>query len=180
MNQPVALEMSPQLILAGITLIVTANSVIVALLAYYLNKRVENRKSLLEQLALYYSPDVQRGIQRLWQLFRVSGNDLDKFLDSYVRVWEDEESRSLKVENQLHYQRRTVTHFWRSLAALLQHGLLPRHIVYKWLAQDDVDIVERFLIALENRIARKLGIAELNSRTDPLYYLRKVKHKFYK
>jgi hypothetical protein len=73
-----------------------------------------------------------------------------------------------------------VEYFWRILGILMMHRLIPRHIVYNWLAQDDIDIIDRFLISLENRIARRIGVSELKREIDPLYWIARNKHRFYR
>ena len=172
--------MTTQETVLWIGVIVTINSLLITLLNYRLQKRAENRRSLVEHMTLYYSPEIQSGTARLWQLYRDSNNDLDTFLQKYIDIWKDEENNNMPINERLHYLRRRVEYFWRVLGILMMHGLIPRHIVYNWLAQDDVDIVDRFLISLENRISRRIGVAELKPEIDPLYWVARNKHRFYR
>lgn len=159
---------------------ITMNSLLVAFLAYKLARRVESRRAFLDQIQMYYSDEVQRGVERLWKLYRESGNNLDKFLDAYMEAVDSESRQNIQVKDSLHFQRRRVSQFYRSLGNFLHYDLLPRKMVYQWWAQDDVDIVERLLIDVENRIARSIGVSELNPESEPLYYIVKNKHRFYK
>lgn len=174
-------KVSAQTLFLIISLSITLSGVIITGLAYLLTRRSDNRRAFLDQLSLYYSEDVQLGLEKLWMLYRQEcENDLDQFLDTYVKVWKEEKDRCVPVNQSLHFQRRKVTQFYRSLGGFLKQRLIPRKMAYQWWAQVDVDIVERLLIPLENRIARILGVSELNQESDPLHYLAAVKHKFYK
>jgi hypothetical protein len=79
----------------------------------------------------------------------------------------------------LHYQRKLASFFWRQLSFYLKFDLISRKVVFNWFAQDDVEIVEKIIIPIENRLADFYGISRLNPKTDLLYYLSSVKNKFY-
>ena len=163
-----------------ISLCLTLNSVVIAGLTYWVLRRADNRRGFLDQFALYRTDDVQAGIRKLWQLFRSSNSNLETFLDMYMRTIEEEEQKGVPIKRSLHYQRRKVSEFYCSLGSFLKYHLLPRRLVYYSWYQDDVEIVERLLIPVENKIARSLGVSELSRQSDPLYYVVSVKNKFQK
>ena len=63
---------------------------------------------------------------------------------------------------------------------IIKNNLVPRKAVYSWWSQDDVDIVGKILIPLENKLAEYHKVPQLNPKTDPLYFLLKIRNKFYK
>lgn len=174
-------------LIALISAVVAFLSLLGTILIYSITRHRENYQNLLERINFYFSAEMMVAVRSMWSFYRKYGDP--EFLDKYIEVMnrEAKEIKSMSPSERLEYerlslhnQRRMVTQFWRGLSILMKTSLLPKNAVFKWWAQDDVDIVQRIVIPLENRIADHLEVSRLNRKSEPLYYLVKNTRKFYK
>ena len=174
-------------IIAVISAIVALLSVIVSVIIAWSNKASQKYDNLMRQITTYSKPEMMLSIRRLWDLYRDYGES--NFLNKYIEIVSKEEkilTRKMGAEKlgftitTLHYQRRMVAAFWRGLAVLLRNGLVPKKAVYQWWNQNDVEIIIKILLPLEDRVSEHFHISKLKEGSDPLYYLRDRIGNFYK
>jgi len=179
--------MKPELIISVISLIISLASFLGAVVIFAISSRRENHQNLLQRVSVFYSPEIHMANQRLWNLYREYGEE--GFLGKYIEIMnkENQDANALPIAERmefqrgtLHYQRRVVSSFWRGTAILIKYSLVPRNVVLKWWSRDDVEIVNKIIIPIEDRVADYLRVSRLNPKTDPLYYLVSIRHRFYK
>ena len=179
--------MSPELIIAMASSVIAILSLIGTIVIFSITRYRENYQNLLERISFYFSSEMLMAIRQVWGHYRKYGET--KFLDKYIAIMvtENKKMESMSVPKRLlfqsgtlHYQRRLVTQFWRGLSILIRNNLVPRKAVYSWWSQNDVDVVGKILIPLENKLAEYHQVPQLNPKTDPLYFLLKIQNKFYK
>ena len=177
--------MSIELTLSIVSAVVAVLSLIGSILIYNVTRYRENYQNLMDRISLYFSPEMLSAIQHIWGFYREHGDQ--EFLNKYIVVMlaENKIMESLSPSerldfqlNSLHYQRRLVTHFWRGVAILIENNLVPRKAVFNWWAKDDIEIVDKILIPLENKVAEYYQVSIYDPETEPLYYLSSIKHKF--
>ncbi len=169
-----------------ISLIISIIAVSITVIIFRANKNREDYQNFHQQTALYASLEITLATRKLWRLYKeYPGNE---FLDKYIEIMksEQQQANSLPPSEQmdferhsLHYQRKLVSQFWRGLALLLKNNLLPSKIAYEWWQREDIDIVTKVLLPIEDRLADFLQTSRLNPNSDPLYYLVKVRNNFY-
>jgi hypothetical protein len=178
--------MSTDLVISIVTSVIAALSLIGTLIIFNIAKRRENHHNFLERISFYMLPEMLMATQRLREHYRTYGDS--NFLDKYIEIMnaENEQMASMPaidrhdyVLGTLHYQRRLVTHFWRGMSLYIKSDLVPRKAVFNWWTRDDVEIVNKIIIPIENRLAEHLNISILNPKTDLLYYLSSIKENFY-
>lgn len=156
-----------------------------SLYAIIYSRRKDSYQALGDKTSIYFSPEMQLAISRLWNLYRENGKE--KFVEKYFEILVQESAQlnqcelSDQIEGQrstLHYQRRFVTSFWRGLAILIQQKLILRKAVYRFWNQDDLEIIEKVLLPIEDELANRLDTGKLIPRTEPLHFLLKMKRKF--
>ena len=159
---------------------------------YSLNRMSIRRQGILDVLSMYYTQDLLEGTKKLYDLYR-KFNDPKDFPRAYVaglktpyRMWnlKSEDGgrtvrQTIKIDNELNHQRRTVSHFWITLGTLLQHGMVDENIVCELWSRDDVGIVENIIIPIENELSEKYDKHKLPDN-HPLCYIRDNNDKFYK
>ena len=172
-------------IIALVSLGISAIAIVVTLVIYKITKRRENYQNLLQHIIFYLGPEMHTAVHQLWNLYRDYGDP--DFIDKYIEIMiaEDKKINSLQVTERmeyqlstLHYQRRIVSSFWRRLAVLLKNRLIPKRAVFDLWYRDDVDIVCKIIIPIENRLCEHLKIKRLNPKTEPLYYIANLRNRF--
>ena len=68
------------------TLVVLLATLLVLYQTLQSNKRDEQRKALIDQLHLYYTPEVYEGIKRLWTLYRDCNRDIGLFIKEFSQI----------------------------------------------------------------------------------------------
>ena len=153
---------------------------------YNITRRRENYQNLLQRVSLYFTPEMNVAIHRLWDLYRDNGDS--EFVDKYIEIMAIESKKEKlipfteRMEYQLttlHNQRRIVSAFWRGLGILLRNNLLPKETTFELWSCSDVDIVSKILIPIENRLCDHYNQPRLDMRTDSLYYISKLRNRFY-
>jgi hypothetical protein len=161
-------------------------SLIIAITLSIINRRRENYQNFHQQVASFASLEIFLATQRLWTLYRE--NPGTAFLDKYFEIMEKElrkantlpYSKRMDFERHtLHFQRKQVLQFWKGLALLMKYNLVPHKAAYKWWQKDDIDIVPKVILPIENRLVDYLQVSNLDPDTDLLYYLLKIKNNFY-
>ena len=179
--------MKSELVLAIVSSVIAALSLVGTFIIFNITKYRENYQNLLERISFYASSEMLMAIKRVWDYYRKYGES--KFLDRYIAIMiaENKKMDAMPVSERLvfqtctlHYQRRLVSQFWKGLAILIKNDLVPRKAVFSWWSQNDIDIVGEILIPLENKLAEYHKVPQLNPNTDPLYFLLKIRNKFYK
>lgn len=178
--------MNIETVVAIISAVVALASLVVSFYIYKITGRKKEHQYLMERVALYYSPEMFMAIQRLWKFY---GANKDNFLDKYIEIKQADEEKmdSLPYNEQLnflkttlHSHRRLVSQFWRGMAILLKCDLLPKEVVFTFFSQDEVEIVEKIIVPIENKLAGAIGVSTLVEETDPFYFLISIKPNFYK
>ncbi len=162
------------------------SSVVVASAVFVITRNRENYGHLQERMAAYVSSEMLMAIKRLWEHYRKYGDS--EFAEKYIGVMleEDRKMRSMSPSAMLdfqavtlHYQRRIVTRFWREVAMLLKFNLIPRNVAFRVWYREDVEIVDKVLIPIENRLADYHSLSHVSPKSDLLYYIAGIKDKFY-
>ena len=144
---------------------------IALLFNYGVNRRSEMRQGVLHVLSMYYTKEIYEGTNMLRKLHEwYKEKHGSKTFYDYFKSYDDP---------QKDLERRNVSHFWITLGTLLKHGMVDKKIVYELWSQDDVGIVEKILIPLENELYDEFYKRKLTDN-HPLYYIRDNKDKFYK
>jgi len=173
--------------LAVISSFIAALSLVGTFIIFNVTRYRENYQNLLERISFYFNPEMLMAIRQLWEHYRQYGES--EFLEKYLAIMLSDNKKMAKMPvsermvfqtGTLHYQRRIVSQFWRGLAILIKNNLVPKKAVFSWWAQDDVEIVSKILIPIENKLAEFHKVPQLNPKTEPLYFLLKIKSKFYK
>jgi len=178
--------MSIELTFAIVSAILAVLSLVGTFIIFNITRHRENYQNLLERINFYSTPEMLLAIQKLWTLYRdYKGEFLDKYIETMIsdnkKIEKRPQSERLTLQvTTLHYQRRLVSQFWKGLAILMKNNLIPRKSVFDWWSQDDIEIIEKVVIPIENRLAEHYNVPKVNKKTNPLYYLVSVKHKFYK
>jgi hypothetical protein len=179
--------MKSELVLALVSSVIAVLSLVGTFIIFNITRHRENYQNLLERISFYFSSEMLMAIRQVWGHYRKYGES--NFLDKYIAIMiaENKNLDSTSISKRLifqtgtlHYQRRLVSQFWRGLSILIKNNLVPRKAVYSWWSQNDVDIVGRILIPLENKLAEYHRVPQLSPKTDPLYFLLKIKNNFYK
>ena len=179
--------MTSELWLVIISAFIAVLSLIGTFIIFNITRHRENYQNLLERISFYFKSEMLMAITQLWHHYRKYGDP--DFIDKYITIMISENKkmstlptskRILFQAGTLHYQRRLVTQFWRGLSILIKNNLVPRKAVYSWWAQDDIDIVSKILIPIENKLAEYHKVSQYNPKTEPLYFLLNIKNKFHK
>lgn len=179
--------MKTDITIALVSIAIAVCSLLGTIIIYWITKSREDYQNLHERISLYFGPEMHLAIKQLWSHYRENGED--KFVDKYIEIMQNDNQRLAECEpkdqvefqrSTLHYQRRLVYSFWRGLAILMIHKLVPTKAVYNFWNQDDIEIIGKVLIPIEDKLAEYLGTGKLNPETEPLYILLKKKGKFYK
>jgi hypothetical protein len=183
-----AIKLQPAIVQAIVTIIVSLIvSLIVPLIIFSRTKRRENYQNLLERITLYSSPEMLLAIQSLWDFYNKYGDS--KFLDQYMKIKEKENKQMEKMNASdklnyqrctLHYERRLVSHFWRTMSDLMSKNLVPQKAVYYWWSKDDIDIVKKIIVPIENRLLEARNVPITKKDNAPLDYLLKIQKNFIK
>jgi hypothetical protein len=174
--------MASELIFAIVSLLIAVFSLVVTLIIFNITRHRENYQNLLERISFYVSSEMLMAIKQVWGHYRKYGES--KFLDKYIAIMiaENKKMDSMPISERLVFQTgtRLVSQFWKGLAILIKNNLVPRKAVFSWWSQNDIDIVGEILIPIENKLAEYHKVPQLNPNTDPLYFLLKIRNKFYK
>ena len=155
------------------------------LFIYAITRRRENYQNLLQRISSYSIPEMHTAVSRLRNLYRDNGDPA--FIDKYIKIMKTEKTKfkSIRLADQmeyqlttLHYQRKIVSSFYRGLAILLKNGLIQKKATFQYWTRDDVDIVVKIIIPIENRLGADLHLSGLNPKTDLLYYIAKLRNRF--
>ncbi len=178
--------MSIETIFALVSATVAILSLLGTFIIFNVTRYRENYQNLLERINFYSDPEMMLAVQKLWALYR---DYKENFPEKYIEIMISEnkkiekrpQSERLNLQvTTLHYQRRIVSQFWKGLSILMKNNLIPQKSVYDWWSQDDIEIIEKVIIPIENKLAEHYNVPKVNKKTNPLYHLVKVKHRFYK
>ena len=179
--------MTSEIWLAIISSFIAVLSLIGTFIIFNITRHRENYQNLLERISFYFNPEMLMAIRQLWEHYRKY--EESDFLDKYIKIMiaENKKMNAMPASERimfqtgtLHYQRRLVSQFWRGLSILIKNNLVPKKAVFDWWAQDDVDIVSKILIPIENKLAEYHKVPQLNPNTEPLFFLLRIRNKFYK
>jgi hypothetical protein len=181
------IEINTSTVIAIIGTLISLGSFIGTLIIVKITRRRENHQNLLQQISNYSKPEMHSAIKRLWNLYRDYGQH--KLVENYIEIMnrENQKSKTIRISDRLkyeittiHYQRRMITTFYRGLGMLLRNNLIPKKETYEYWAKTDVEIVDKIIIPIENKLGEELNVTKINKKTDPLCYIVKMKNKFYK
>jgi len=162
-----------------------AISLTVSIFVFFSNRKRENYLVLYDQMSQFASEEIFTATRRLWELYR---GYKDNFVEKYIEIMlaEYNQLNSLPLDKQLefqrntlHYQRKSLTQFWRNLAIILKNGLLPEKQVYGAWAKGTVEIITKILLPIENKLADYHSVARFDPKTEPLFYIIERVDKFY-
>jgi hypothetical protein len=143
-----------------------ALAAVVAVFAWFLNKRVLLNQALENLLKDYRSFEMGYAINELWRLYRDCRENKECLKAEYIRRMEHDlikirnlkpEQREIEIKAMLHFQRRIVSHFYHHLAALWIKGILPKIYIYKIWSKNDLAIIPLIIIPIEEALTNSLG-----------------------
>ena len=172
-------------IIPVVSLMISILAFVGTLVIYAITRRRENYQNLLQRISVYFSPEMHTAVRQLWSLYRNYGDPA--FLDKYIEIMvaDNKKMHSIKVADRmeyqsstLHYQRRIVSSFYRGLGILLRNGLVPSRATFETWGAEDIDLVGKVIIPIENRLCEFNNVKKMNPKTHALYYIANLRNRF--
>jgi len=121
----------------------------------------------------YRSAEMMVAIDALWNFYRKCVEEGQDIKNEFKIQVEIDKSKRLKIENTLNYKRRLLTHFYVHLGSIHANEILPDYMIFDWWDENDFDMIEKFIIPLQEAAAEIHGLTAKTN--EALQNLRKLK-----
>jgi hypothetical protein len=122
----------------------------------------------------FRSLEMMVAISELWDFYRKCKKiykerhlkiDFEKYLKTefirrYNKEQKDIENGDLGRKECLNYKRRLLSHFYFHLASLHEHDILPEEIIFDWWMPNDLKMIDKIIIPLQEAINKKFAFSE--------------------